>query len=104
MPGIYDLYIKNDIMESCEVFFDRYLKEEGVPHEGLTSEDRAAVDGQVDHLLDMITKIHRDHPDDYDEVTDELIDKLIGMVILGKMNEARLCRVVNECNDLLRDR
>ena len=104
MPGIYDLYLKSDIMESCEEFFNRYLKEEGVPHEGLTEKDREVVGKQVDYLLDMITKIHIDHPDDYDEVTDETIDKLIGMCILGKMNEARLCNLLNECNDLLKDK
>lgn len=104
MPGIYDLYIKSDIMENCEAFFKKYLDGEGVLHEGLTDENRETVGKQVDYILDMLTEIHIDHPDDYDKVTDEAIDKLIGMCILGKMNEARLCNLLNECVDRLKDK
>lgn len=103
MAGLYDLYIKNDIMENCEAFFNQYLKEEGVPEEGLTEDERELVGDQVDYLLDMMTKIHLDHPDDYNEVTDTIIDKLIGMCVVAKMNEARLCRLLNELTDKLKD-
>lgn len=96
MPGLYDLFIKSDIMENCEAFFNKYLQEEEVPDEGLTDAERELVGEQVDYLLDMMTRIHLEHPDDYNEVTDTIIDKLIGMCVVAKMNEARLCRILNE--------
>lgn len=102
MAGLYDLYIKNDIMENCEAFFNQYLKEEGVPDEGLSEEERELVGHQVDFLLDMMTEIHKENPDDYNEVTDTIIDKLIGMCVVAKMNESRLCRLLNEASDLIR--
>jgi len=103
MPGLFDLYIKQDIMENCEAFFNNYLKEEDVPDEGLTEDERELVGKQVDYLLDMMTEIHLENPDDYNEVTDTIIDKLIGMTVVAKMNEARLCRLLNEANDLLKE-
>jgi hypothetical protein len=104
MPGLYDMIIKSDIMENCEAFFNKYLEEEGVPDEGLTDDERDLVGQQVDYLLDMMTDIYQEHPDDYDTVTDTIIDKLIGMCVVAKMNEARLCRLLNELNDKLKDK
>ena len=101
MPGLYDMIIKSDIMENCEAFFNKYLEEEGVPDEGLTDKERELVGDQVDYLLDMMTNIYNEHPNDYDAVTDTIIDKLIGMCVVAKMNEARLCRLLNEANSLI---
>ena len=104
MPGLWDFYIKADIMENCEAYFNKYLEEEKAPDEGLTDEERETVGRQVDYLLDMMTEIHQEHPDDYNEVTDTIIDKLIGMCVVGKMQEARLCRLLNELTDKLKDK
>ena len=101
--SIYDEYIKSGIMEHCEVFFNKYLKEEGVTGEGLCDEERKIVGTQVDYILSMMTEIHLEHKDNYDEITDEIIDKLISMCVVAKMNEARLCRLLNEAADKLKD-
>ena len=102
MASMFDMYLKNDIMLICEESFNRYLKEEGVIDEGLTDEERDFVGTQVDYLLDMIQDIYTSYDDDSDAYV-EIADKLIGISIVAKMNEARLCRLLNEAADKLKD-
>lgn len=99
MVSIYDLYIKSDIMDTCESFFNSYLEEEGVVDEGLSEAERETVGDQVDHILDMITRIHKQNPGDDGKSADEVVDKLIGYVVVAKMNEVRLCRLLNRFID-----
>jgi len=96
MDSIFDLYLRNDIMNRCESFFDEYLIEQGVPEEKLTEEDRKLVEQQVDAILDMITRIHLENEGSELTQASEVIDKLIGFCVVAKMNEARLCRLLNE--------
>jgi len=101
--SIYDLYLKNDIMAACETYFNEYLKEEGVAHENLLEEERELVDRQVDFILSMITEIDLKHVGDERAATEEIVDKLVSVCIVTKMNEARLCRLLNEAADKLKD-
>lgn len=101
--SIYDLYIKNDIMAACETYFNKYLKKEGVPHEGLTEEERELVSRQIDFILEMITRISAKHGDNEQAAADDIADKLVSLCVIAKMNEARLCRLLNEAADKLKD-
>lgn len=103
MTSMFDLYMKNNIMTSCEEFFNVFLEKEGVPEEGLTEEERELVGTQIDYLLGMIEDIYKQYKDDLEAYT-EIADKLIGVAVLAKMNEARLCRLLNEANDKLKDK
>ena len=101
MTSMFDLYLKNNIMTTCEEFFNEFLKKEGVPEEGLTEEERELVSKQVDNLLTMIQDIYTGHGDDIDAYT-EIADKLVGITVVTKMNEARLCRLLNDLQDKLK--
>jgi len=101
--SIYDLYIKNNIMAACETYFNKYLKKEGVPHEGLTEEERELVGRQIDFILEMITIINAKHGEDEQASADDIVDKLVSICVIAKMNEARLCRLLNEAADKLKD-
>lgn len=90
-------------MAACETYFNNYLKEEGVPHEGLTEEEREVVSRQVDFILEMITALDLKHNGDEQAATEEIVDKLISVCIVNKMNESRLCRLLNEASDKLKD-
>lgn len=102
MPSMLDMYMKNNIMTACEKYFNEFLDKEGVPDEGLTEEEREQVEKQVDYLLFMIQDIYTSHDDELNAYI-EIIDKLIGVSILAKMNEARLCRLLNDAADKLKD-
>jgi hypothetical protein len=102
MTSMFDLYLKNNIMTTCEEFFNVFLEKEGVPEEGLTEEERELVSKQVDNLLAMIQDIYTSHEDDIDAYT-EIADKLVGITVVTKMNEARLCRLLNDLQDKLKD-
>lgn len=95
MPSLFDLYLRNNIMSKCEEYFVDYLKSEGFEKEGLTNEDRKLIEDQVDTLLDMVEKIYLSYKDESDGLL-EIVDKLIGYCIVGKMNEARLCNTINK--------
>jgi len=102
MASMFDLYLKNNIITTCEKFFNDFLEKEGVPDEGLTEEERELVGKQVDYLLRMIQDIYMSFEDEMDAYT-EITDKLIGAVVLAKMNEARLCRLLNILGNKLKD-
>lgn len=100
--SMFDLYLKNNIMTACEKHFNDFLEKEGVPDEGLTEEEREIVGTQVDYLLRMIQDIYMEHKDDIEAYT-EIADKLVGVCVLAKMNEARLCRILNILTDKIKD-
>lgn len=102
MTSMFDLYLKNNIMTTCEEFFNVFLEKEGVPEEGLTEEERELVGKQVDNLLRMIQDIYTSGENDLDAYT-EIADKLVGITVVTKMNEARLCRLLNELQDKIKD-
>ena len=102
MTSMFDLYMKNNIMTACEKYFNEFLKKEGVPEEGLTEDERELVGKQVDYLLGIIQDIYIQYKDDLEAYT-EISDKLIGVAVISKMNEARLCRLLNEVIDKLKD-
>lgn len=100
--SMFDLYLKNNIMTACEKYFNDFLVKEGVPEEGLSEEEREVVGTQIDYLLKMIQDIYMEHEDDI-EANTAILDKLIGVCVLGKMNEARLCRLLNILTDKIKD-
>lgn len=102
MTSMFDLYLKNNIMTACEKYFNEFLEKEGVPEEGLSEEERDVVGTQIDYLLTMIQDIYTAHKDETDAYT-EITDKLMGVAVIAKMNEARLCRLLNEAVDKLKD-
>ncbi len=102
MASMFDLYLKNNIMTACEKYFNDFLEKEKVPDEGLTEEEREIVGTQVDYLLKMIQDIYMSFEDEMDAYT-EITDKLIGVCVLAKMNEARLCRLLNILTDKIKD-
>lgn len=102
MASMLDMYMKNNIMTACEKYFNDFLEQEGVPDEALIEEEREQIELQVDYLLAMIQDIYTSHGDEIDAYA-EIIDKLIGVNVLAKMNEARLCRLLNEAADKLKD-
>ncbi len=102
MTSMFDLYLKNNIMTTCEEFFNVFLEKEGVPEESLTEEERELVGKQVDNLLRMIQDIYTSGKNDLDAYT-EIADKLVGITVVTKMNEARLCRLLNELQDKIKD-
>jgi hypothetical protein len=100
--SMFDLYLKNNIMTACEKYFNDFIEKEGVPDERLTEEERELVGTQVDYILKMIQNIYMKHEDDM-EANTEILDKLIGICVLAKMNEARLCRLLNILIDKTKD-
>ena len=98
MSSLFDLYLRDNIMDTCEAYFNDYLRDEGVSNEKLNEDDRVVVGYQIDILIDMIERIYKEYDDEF-ESYGEMIDKLIGFCIVGKMNEARLCRLLNEAED-----
>ncbi len=90
-------------MAACETYFNKYLKKEGVPFEGLIEEERELVGRQIDFILEMIAQISLKHGDDDQAAADDVADKLVSLCIITKMNEARLCRLLNEATDKLKD-
>jgi hypothetical protein len=95
MASIFDLYLKDNIMINCEEYFMDYLESENFENESLTSEDRDLIENQVDNLLMIIEKTYLSFENETDALM-EIIDKLIGFCIVGKMNEARLCNIINK--------
>jgi hypothetical protein len=95
MSSIYDMYLKDNIMAKCETYFNQHLKEQNAENENLTEEDREMVKKQIDSLLAMIVDIYTNNKVEENALA-EIVDKLIGVCIVGKMNEARLCRLLNE--------
>lgn len=102
MASMLDMYMKNNIMTACEKYFNDFLKQEGVPGEALTEEEREQIGLQIDYLLTMIQDIYMSNEDEIDAYT-EIVDKLVGVSVLAKMNESRLCRLLNEAADKLKD-
>lgn len=95
MSSIYDQYLKDNIMTHCLDYFRKYLAEEEAVDEILTEEDQKLIYSQIDYIMDMIVRIYREYDDERDALA-EIVDKLIGFCIVGKMNEARFCRLLNE--------
>ncbi len=102
MTSMFDMYLRDTIMTTCEKFFNNFLEKEGVPDERLTDEEREQVSIQIDNLLIMMEDIYRSHDDDLSAYT-EIADKLVGISVLAKMNETRLCRLLNKLTDELKD-
>ena len=101
--SIYDLYLKDNIINKCETFFNIYLEQEGVPHKGLSDKEREAASDQLDIILNMILEIQSENVDEK-EATGIIVDKLVALCVISKMNEAILCRLLDEVNDKLRDK
>jgi hypothetical protein len=95
MSSIYDQYLKDNIMDNCLDYFRQYLTEEEAMDEILTEEDQELIYKQIDYIMDMIVRIYNENEDERDALA-EIVDKLIGFCIVGKMNEARFCRLLNE--------
>ncbi len=90
-------------MATCETFFNKYLEKEGAAHEGLNEEEREIVGRQIDFILEMITRVSEKHGEDEQRAADDIADKLVSLCIVTKMNEARLCRLLNEATDKLKE-
>ena len=95
MSSIFDLYLKEKIMRNCEENFIDFLKEHASEDEQLTAEDRKLIENQVEYIIDLIERVYLQHDNEVDALV-EITDRLIGICIMGKMNEARLCNVINE--------
>lgn len=98
MSSIFDLYLKDSIMSKCEEYFTNYLIKEGFEAEGLTEADRGLIESQIYTLLNAVEKTYNEHENENEGLL-EITDKLISYCIIGKMNEARLCNVINELLD-----
>lgn len=94
MPNMIDFYLKEDIMRRCESVFNEHLKEQNCPDETLTDEERELIEEQVDSLLEMVDRLY--DPDNKFESAATMVDHLIGHIVVGKMNEARICRILNK--------
>ena len=63
MSSMFDMFIKENIMASCEVWFNEYLVEQGSPEDALTDKEREPVSLQIDYILGMVEGILREHTD-----------------------------------------
>ena len=99
MPSIYDLYIRDNIMEICEAHFNEHLKDLNGPGEALTEEDRDFIRKQLDDLLTLISDTLGHYGTENLEGYDDIIDKLVGFCIISKMNEARLSRIITSMTE-----
>lgn len=100
MAKLLDLYIKEELLRQCEVHFNEFLKEQGSGY--LTAEDYELIEDQIDYLFELIDKILKDHKNrnlDEMEAYAQIIDQLCGFCVLGKMNEARLCNIINDLTE-----
>ena len=86
-------------METCEAHFNEHLKDHNSLDEALTEEDRALIEKQVDDLLILISDTLKKYEPEDLEAYDDIIDKLVGFCIISKMNEARLCGVINKLTE-----
>jgi len=93
--GIYDTYLKQKIFDYCMKYFNIYLKKQKAEDEKLTDEDVKIVYDQIEFILSMIKETYEKY-EDSSKADDVIIDKLIGMCTITKMNEVRLCKVLNE--------
>jgi len=96
--SIYDMYLRDNVITTCETYFNSYLKKEGISYEGLSEEERELSYNQLDVILDMITEIHLENEDEQ-EASNIVVDKLVSLCVVSKMNEARLCRLLNELQE-----
>ena len=99
MPSIYDLYIRDNIMEICETHFNEHLEDQNVLAESLTEEDRNFIRKQLDDLLTLISDTLARYGMENLEGYDDIIDKLVGFCIISKMNEARLSRIITSMTE-----
>lgn len=100
MAKLLDLYIKEELIAQCTEHFKKFLAEQGSGY--LTDEDFELIGTQVDYifeLMDEIIKEFRDNGEDEIEAYAKIIDQLSGYLILGKMNEARLCNILIDMTD-----
>jgi hypothetical protein len=93
--SMYDRYVKDRIMTECESYFIDYLKRAEVDHEKLSDDDISVIENQLDYLLTLVNNLLIKQEEPMDAFSD-IVDQLIGYCILGKMNEARLCDVINK--------
>jgi len=93
--SIYDQYVKDRIMTECESYFIDYLKRAEVDHEKLNDQDIDIIENQLAYLLTLVDDVLKEQEEPMDAFSD-IVDQLIGYCILGKMNEARLCNVINK--------
>jgi hypothetical protein len=98
MSSMFDMFIEENIMITCENFFNSYLDDEDCSDDRLTEDERNMVRGQVGYVIGMIERIWKENESEEAAHT-EIIDKLIGMCIVSKMNEARFCRLLNKKDD-----
>jgi len=99
MPSIYDLYIRDNIMETCETYFNNHLEDYDILNESLTEEDRDLIRKEIDNMLIFIAAQLKKFPPDSFEAYDDIIDKLVGFCVISKMNEVRLGRVINNLRE-----
>ena len=98
MAKLFDLYIKEELLKQCEEHFAKFLEEqEGGGY--ITKEDYSLFEDQIDYLFEMMDNIIGDYKKrglDEFEAYAQIIDQLCGYCVLGKMNEARLCNMLND--------
>ena len=95
MSGLFDMYLRENILNKCEAFFMQYLEQEDAVDERLDEEDMKLVKVQLDYVLNMIQSILQEKGETEDAY-DEIVDKLVGLTIVSKMNEVRLCKILNK--------
>lgn len=102
MSGISDLYFREELIKQCEEHFETFIKEQGDEYNNLTDKDYKVVEEQVDFLFEMMDEVIQTHKNENKEEIDaysQIIDQLCGYCVLSKMNEARLCNIINELID-----
>lgn len=103
MGSLFDMYLRSNIMSACETYFNDYLESEGLKEESLTEDDRTLIGEQIDAIIGMIERVYKEY-DNKSEAYEDIVDKLIGFFVVAKMNESRLCKLLNEATDKLRDK
>lgn len=98
MDSILNHYFKEEIMAKCEAYFMKYLEDEGAEKEILSNADMQLVEKQLDYLLNMVDDLLA-QDEDINDAYANIVDHLVGFCILGKMNEARLCNIINKMLD-----
>lgn len=100
MPKLLDFYIKEELLIQCEKHFAKYLEDEDSGY--LTEEDYKILEDQINFIFKLMDEIIADHKREGKEEMEaysQIIDQLCGYLVLGKMNEARLCNILNDMMD-----
>lgn len=100
MSKITDFYLKEKLLRQCEKYFAEYIAEEGSGY--LTDEDYKMFEDQINFIFEMMDDIVIKYKKENEEEIDayaQIIDQLCGFLVIGKMNEARLCNILNDIMD-----